>query len=319
MVYCGKASQGCQNCRIRRIKCPGYRDQLSLMFRDESSKVIQKAHASWGVGDTTPEGLSSQSSSSSVASSLSSNASTFASSISALSSSSSISVNTYSAPSSSVSSNKSFNSGWPTSPASNTSHQSSPPTPPSPASFYHTPSANTVAQPIFIQPPRLPSPVDPSLEEQGVQFYVNRYLIGHPDEPRSAIDLPTTEWLWDPAVQDVMTAVGLASLANLRGDPNMMTTARQRYGMALRQTGRLIQSSSMPDFEVTMRSVIMLAMFEVCALTPDAIQHSPMVRLLFLLSLSTVLLKEQTMVLLMCMHMSWAALLYYGDGALCQK
>ncbi|KAF5019784.1 hypothetical protein F66182_8221 [Fusarium sp. NRRL 66182] len=277
MVYCGKASQGCQNCRIRRIKCdkvkpecsqcirvgkkcPGYRDQLSLMFRDESSKVIQKAHAQWGVGDSASEGLSSRHSSSSLSSSISSIASTFASSVSTTSSSTS--HNTYSTPSSAVSSKQSFNTGWPTSPVSITGHQSEPPSPLSPASFYHTPSSTTAVQPILIQPPRLPTPVDPSLEEQGIQFYVNRYLIGHPDEPGSPNELPNTEWLWDPSVQDVMTAVGLASLANLKGDSNLMTTARQRYGMALRQTGRLIQTSSMPDFEVTMRSVIMLAMFE---------------------------------------------------------
>jgi hypothetical protein len=78
-------------------------------------------------------------------------------------------------------------------------------------------------------------------------------------------------------VQDIMAAVGLASLSNLRGDTSMMTMARQKYGLALRQTGRLIQASSMPDFEVTMRSVVMLAMFEVCALTPDAVQYAPMV------------------------------------------
>lgn len=71
-----------------------------------------------------------------------------------------------------------------------------------------------------------------------------------------------------------MAAVGLASLSNLKGDSSMMTVARQKYGLALRQTGRLIQTSSMPDFEVTMRSVVMLAMFEVCALTPDAVQDS---------------------------------------------
>jgi hypothetical protein len=41
----------------------------------------------------------------------------------------------------------------------------------------------------------------------------------------------------------------------------------------------------MPDFEVTMRSVVMLAMFEVCALTPDAIRHSPMVSPTFLFPL----------------------------------
>ncbi|KAJ5259420.1 hypothetical protein N7478_012401 [Penicillium angulare] len=67
MVYCGKPSKGCGHCRSRKIRCdqarpacsqcvrakrdcPGYRDQLSLMFRDESSSVVRKANA-----DTKPE------------------------------------------------------------------------------------------------------------------------------------------------------------------------------------------------------------------------------------------------------------------------
>ncbi|KAF2423794.1 hypothetical protein EJ08DRAFT_595433 [Tothia fuscella] len=60
MVYCGKPSQACQSCRKRRIKCdqlrpgctqcsnislhcPGYRNQLDLLFRDETETVVQKA------------------------------------------------------------------------------------------------------------------------------------------------------------------------------------------------------------------------------------------------------------------------------------
>ncbi|KAJ5089254.1 hypothetical protein N7532_007938 [Penicillium argentinense] len=62
MVYCGKPSKGCGHCRSRKIRCdqarpscsqcvrakrdcPGYRDQLSLMFRDESKSVVKKAVA----------------------------------------------------------------------------------------------------------------------------------------------------------------------------------------------------------------------------------------------------------------------------------
>ncbi|KAL2260285.1 hypothetical protein VTK26DRAFT_5740 [Humicola hyalothermophila] len=62
MVYCGKPSKGCSNCRERKIrcdqkepgcgqcgkrqqKCPGYRNLVDLMFRDESSHVIKKAKA----------------------------------------------------------------------------------------------------------------------------------------------------------------------------------------------------------------------------------------------------------------------------------
>ncbi|OQE38347.1 hypothetical protein PENCOP_c008G04528 [Penicillium coprophilum] len=62
MVYCGKPSKGCGECRSRKIRCdqakpacsqctrakrdcPGYRDQLSLMFRDESKSVVRKVTA----------------------------------------------------------------------------------------------------------------------------------------------------------------------------------------------------------------------------------------------------------------------------------
>lgn len=65
MVYCGKPSKGCGQCRTRKIRCdqaqpacsqcirakrecPGYRDQLSLMFRDESKSVVRKAKAESG-------------------------------------------------------------------------------------------------------------------------------------------------------------------------------------------------------------------------------------------------------------------------------
>ncbi|KAG9228171.1 hypothetical protein BJ875DRAFT_259104 [Amylocarpus encephaloides] len=62
MVYCGKPSTGCQACRERKTRCdrntpsctqciraqrtcPGYRNQLDLMFRNESDAVIGKAKA----------------------------------------------------------------------------------------------------------------------------------------------------------------------------------------------------------------------------------------------------------------------------------
>ncbi|QKX53699.1 uncharacterized protein TRUGW13939_00779 [Talaromyces rugulosus] len=61
MVYCGKPSKGCANCRKRKIRCdltepsclqcqrarfscPGYRNLMELNFRDQSQDVVQKAH-----------------------------------------------------------------------------------------------------------------------------------------------------------------------------------------------------------------------------------------------------------------------------------
>ncbi|KAK2042270.1 hypothetical protein LZ31DRAFT_526531 [Colletotrichum somersetense] len=262
MVYCGKASQGCQNCRIRRIKCdkvnpecsqcirvgkkcPGYRDQLSLMFRDESTKVIKKAHAQWGVSD----GLENEQIRASASNAPSSPASSPA-------------YSQRSTPNSTRAASRS-NVATAISPVPNTASFA-----PSPSSSSR--SAGSTSPPLLpvvkqeiceSSPPTLH--IGPTLEEQGVQFYVNRYLIGHPDEPKSGQELATEGWIWHPAMQDVMCAVGLAGLYNLTGNVEMMATAREKYGSALRQTGKLIRPPNTPSLDVTMRSVVALAMFEV--------------------------------------------------------
>ncbi|KAJ5426687.1 hypothetical protein N7465_001757 [Penicillium sp. CMV-2018d] len=62
MVYCGRPSTSCNNCRAKKRrcdkavpecgqccrtgqKCPGYRDPSSLIFRDESTQVINRARS----------------------------------------------------------------------------------------------------------------------------------------------------------------------------------------------------------------------------------------------------------------------------------
>ncbi|TKW59664.1 hypothetical protein CTA1_7448 [Colletotrichum tanaceti] len=261
MVYCGKASQGCQNCRTRRIKCdkvkpecsqcirvgkkcPGYRDQLSLMFRDESTKVIKKAHAQWGVSDSPENGL--------IQASASNAPSPPASSPAYSRKSTPNSVRTAPRPGAVAA----------LSPASSVASFSSP------SSTHHSAgSSSPILLPVVKQENRESSPptlhIGPTLEEQGVQFYVNRYLIGHPDEPKSGQDLAAEDWIWHPAVQNVMCAVGLAGLYNLTGNMEMMATAREKYGSALRETGKLIRPPHTPSIDVTMRAVIALAMFEV--------------------------------------------------------
>lgn len=114
----------------------------------------------------------------------------------------------------------------------------------------------------------IPSTPNPSaklgltLDEQATQFYINRYVIGHPDEPRNADELAEIPWIWSPMLEDAMVAVGLAGLSNIRNDGELMTIARQRYGKALRQTGALISSKIAPSHEA-MRLIVMLALFEV--------------------------------------------------------
>ena len=125
-----------------------------------------------------------------------------------------------------------------------------------------SPISPTSSQSVTLGTPSIGATLVPSLDEQGTSFYINRYILGHPDEPRTADDLADVPWIWSPILKDAMVAVGLAGLSNLRRDSDLMTTARGRYGQALRQAGALLNSNVSPSHEA-MRLIIMLALFEV--------------------------------------------------------
>jgi hypothetical protein len=189
------------------------------MFRDESAKVMQKAHAQWGVGEEGIEAGTATSYDDAAPSSKSPTPS-FGGDIIQLSP-----VQTLPSP---------------------------------PASHSGFSAVKGTRDPATVQPSILPT-----LEEQGFQFYVNRYLVGHPDEAMSLDELRSDTLLWDPALKDVSAALGLASLSNLRGDYEMMIDARKQYGKALRMAGLMLTIKDPSSVDVTARLVVYLALFEV--------------------------------------------------------
>ncbi|KAH6624605.1 hypothetical protein B0J18DRAFT_183739 [Chaetomium sp. MPI-SDFR-AT-0129] len=223
MVYCGKASKGCQNCRIRRIKCdrvqpqctqcvrvrktcPGYRDPLSLMFRDESTKVMQKAQAQWQ--SETWESSSSSSSS----------------------------------------------------PDSTRNQEPIPEsTAPPPAAV----TANDSRKPAVSR--GLTLEIGPTAVDKAIRFFVDRYVIGLPDEPRAGHELQEVPWVHSPRIRDILAAVGMAGMSNLTGDKEMSTLAKHHYGLALQRMAGAVRDVGSVELEMVMRTVVMMAMYEVIA------------------------------------------------------
>ena len=68
-------------------------------------------------------------------------------------------------------------------------------------------------------------------------------------------------------MQNIVIAVCLAGLSNLRGDRNLNLYAREKYISALRHTGQLgLSSQAQRDrvgFGLGVKSVVTLALFEV--------------------------------------------------------
>lgn len=211
----------CSQCLRLGKSCPGYRDQLSLMFRDESTKVIQKAQAQWGQ-DGMPDdstASSSRSSKPSRTSSLSSGPGQAVAESSRMAEASRQSSWQLVSPATTQSTSPSLS----TTSSTYTSRRSasSATLPRSKNRQLSSPDADSDARSaIAVRAPHfedvtLYSPPVTTLDDRGVQFYINKFLVGHPDEPKTVGDLSSTPWLWDPALQHVMAAVGLAGLSNL--------------------------------------------------------------------------------------------------------
>lgn len=103
--------------------------------------------------------------------------------------------------------------------------------------------------------------------EKGIQFYVDRYILGYPQEPRTSEDIQDVPWMSTPGVADVMVAdvmaaVGLSAMSNLTGDKELDIAARQKYGLVLRNTAKSIQNPAALGSLKAMRTIVLLAMFE---------------------------------------------------------
>jgi hypothetical protein len=114
----------------------------------------------------------------------------------------------------------------------------------------------------------LPTPVD-----KAIQFYIEHYVIGLPDEARVGQELQGVRWLHAPSTREIMAAVGMAGLSNLTGDRQLSTRAKQHYGLALQNITSSIRDMAGLDLEVVLRAVVMMAMYEVSSLLGGAPNH----------------------------------------------
>ncbi|KAK1832300.1 sterol uptake control protein 2 [Podospora conica] len=261
MVYCGKPSKGCSNCRERKIrcdqkepgcgqcdkreqKCPGYRNLVDLMFRDESSHVIKKAKAkarrkglliveshpsspdSLGRLSTTPEPRSAKSLSLVLPRSR------------PRTPSSPGQQSVWSQDSDGIMSPESGN--WPVTPAL--------------ALVYN---------------------LTPTLQENGTGYFLSRYVNMEETACHQKFDFLRDVWkpvssAPDQEVDGVlasMTAVGLMGLANLHRTNlamarDYMEAAQKSYGTALRLMNRALASPAESMHDSTMLTILILGVFE---------------------------------------------------------
>ncbi|RDW79460.1 hypothetical protein BP6252_04098 [Coleophoma cylindrospora] len=235
MVYCGKPSKSCHECRQRKTrcdratpactqcirtkrKCPGYRDELDLLFRNESTAVIGKAKAKAAKSKavtTTP--ASSAPSASSVSSA--------------------------------------------TLPEESTSL-----VPPLKASNAQT-LPTLIEDGAFIRALLPTYELSPTINEIAGAYFNKNYELRSIGSSFDFYDYDTVDTLCDPGnMEDHLTAsinaVGLASFALSIRSKDVMKQAMNDYVVALRLTNKALNSPSQVKEDSTLFSVMVLSIFE---------------------------------------------------------
>ena len=185
------------------------------MFRDESTKVIQKAQAQWGVAEPSESGESSTS------------------------------------PPVAYSPQSTGSRSWVSEAAT------------------RRPAALVAQDWRSSEGARLTQEISASPFDKAIQFYLEHYVIGLPDEAKSGQELQGMRWVHSSLTRNIMAAVGLAGLSNLTGDKETNTLAKHHYGLALQNIASTVRNmSGEVDLDLTMRAVIMMAIYEVSSSCP---------------------------------------------------
>ncbi|KAK3954110.1 hypothetical protein QBC32DRAFT_96716 [Pseudoneurospora amorphoporcata] len=256
MVFCGKPSKGCSVCRKRKIRCdqrapgcgqcekrkeecPGYRNIVDLMFRDESDHVREKARRRRRLTVKAPR-------SPSFTSRCSTTSEPRQASLSLL-------VPSPIRPTS------------PTPEAASSEDEDRPPMSPDSGSWPVTPAV----APLY--------DLSPSCQQQGIAYFFSRYVSV--EETTCHHNFSFVFDVWKPAsvAQDrqvdgvlaSMTAVGLVGLAGVTRSADMMEAAWKSYGTALRLTNHALKTPIEAVKDTTMLSVLILGLFELIAEHPS--------------------------------------------------
>lgn len=231
MVFCGKPSKACSNCRTRRIKCdqiepacsqclragkgcPGYRDQLSLLFRDENEKVLRKAQLPKQLFEQKGRSRGQAKKKGDVAAQTKTN-----DDVAALNSTVSDEF----------------------------------------ADWYST--LSPFSDLSLAQSP--PSPV--GKEDEGLRFFFKHYVTGI-EATFMKGDMLSPLWplvFTNKSLANAVSSVGYAGLSNVTGISKHAVIARKKYVACIHDVNVALKDTSNSDLDATFTAVMLLAAFEV--------------------------------------------------------
>ncbi len=255
-TQCDQREPNCGQCEKRLQRCPGYRNQVDLMFRDESSHVIKKARAKQRYKTSL-----SPDSDSSPDDALSPASATPTPEPPRAKTSMTLSVLAPSRRASAVP------LPWVNDDGDDDGSDDDDDWDDDDDSLLPSPNAGSWPSTPMIA---VMYSLAPTCQERGTAYFFSRYVTMDENACHQRFDFIYD--VWKPAslspdrqldgVMASMTAVGLVGVANLTRSGAVMESARKSYGTALRLTNAALENPREAVKDTTMLSVLILGLFE---------------------------------------------------------
>lgn len=105
-----------------------------------------------------------------------------------------------------------------------------------------------------------------SARDEGITFFFNHYATEIP-EPRGEPDIMGSTvyplLCRSESFTNAVSSVGYAGLSNVTKNPNHMIIARRKYAASLQSITRALGDLANSDLDATLKSVLLLAAYEV--------------------------------------------------------
>lgn len=124
----------------------------------------------------------------------------------------------------------------------------------------------------LIPTPRITVPMSIPLDEQGLRFFVDRFVTrvapksdGSPHvgfvQPSPHVGAVTL----DQASRDAVVSVGLAALSNVNNDRALRIMSREKHAMVIKAVREVVENPTQANPDRTLHLIVMLSLYEVGA------------------------------------------------------
>ncbi|KGO73875.1 Protein of unknown function DUF3468 [Penicillium italicum] len=125
-------------------------------------------------------------------------------------------------------------------------------------------------------PPKITAPLSIPLEDQGLRFFVNRFVTHIATGKYRSLHVGTVKpcphigaVALDQSSRDAVVSVGLAALSNVNNDRALRILSREKHAMAIKAVREVVENPAQANPDRTVHLIVMLSLYEMVSCTPS--------------------------------------------------